>query len=154
MQIPAILESLNAVATVNPMSGVLSAAGFVGGLHHGVDVSRDIDRPFALLNIRGTGRRGSSAGGWLVDYEVSLQIVEDEGVATSGALLEIFHRYWNRLRPAHFSALDLDFAEFVMMDPNEPGEIGEAEQQDLGKDIILGVTSWTLRLEEKQPSLE
>lgn len=161
MQIPAILESLNAIASANPMSSALGAAGFsmgsdtVGGLHQGTDASRDVDRPFGLLNASVIGRtHGSSAYVKLIEYAVELQIIEDEGVGTTAAILEVFHQTWDRLTHQHFSALNPDLAEFVYMDANDDAEIGEADQQDLGKDIILGVTSWTLGLEEKQPTLE
>ena len=149
-QIHHIITALNAVASTNPMAGALATAGFVGGLHQGTDTQRDALRPFGLLTAERVGGVPNSSGVSLVEYLVTLQVVVDEDANVAGEILGVFHRYWDRL-------LDLpalpDEADFVQMFP-EQSEQGEDERQQEGKDIMLGVTSWTLELSESQPALE
>ncbi len=149
-QIHNILTALNAVAEENPMASALATAGLVGGLHQGTDTSRDELRPFGLLTAKRVGGVGNSSGVSLVEYRVELTIVVDENADVTGNILGVFNRYWNRL-------LDLPDlpaeADFVLIHPEESEE-GENEQQQEGKDIMLGVTSWTLKLAEHQIELE
>lgn len=153
-QIHKILESLDAIASDDPMASALADAGFVGGLHHGSDASRDEDHPFGLLNATEVESQGNSSGVRLVTYRIDLTVVVDESNDVTGNLLALFHRFWDRLSgPDALPSLDSDLAKFVLIWPAS-AESGEDENQDLGKDILLGITAWTLRLSEHQPSLE
>lgn len=128
------------------------AALLPGGLGHGARMSRDSARPFGLLAVEEIDHVDNSSGVSLVTYEVTLTVAADEKIETVGPILDTFRRYWDRLTPSHFS---FDNAEFVLIHPNpEPSEIGEDEREDLGADVILGITSWTLRIAESQPAIE
>ncbi len=151
-QIHNIVAALDAIATQNPMSAAVKAAGFAGELHQGTDASRDALRPFGLLTAERVGSVANSSGVKLVTYRVSLQVIADENVDTLGNIIETFHRYWDRLLALPAPALPAE-AKFVLIFPEE-GEMGELEQQQEGKDIVSAVTSWTLKLSESQPALE
>jgi len=158
-QIATIIQSLNEIATEEAHGGkmpeALATAGFVGGLHHGTDASRDEPKPFGLLNATQIDSDGNSSGVRLVEYRVDLTVVVEADNNVLGKILATFHRYWDRLIGLNcLPSLDPDYAKFVWIFP-EAAESGEAaEQTTEGKDILLGVTSWTLALSEHQPALE
>ncbi len=106
-------------------------------------------KPFALLDVAEISRVYNSSGVALITYEVTISVYADEKVETVGAVLATFHRYWDRL--LSLDGLDED-AELVLIFPGD-SEISEATEEDLGKDVIVGVTSWTLKLSENQPEL-
>jgi len=150
MQIAAIVQSLRHAATANPMAAALSAAGLAGGIHYGTRASRAAERPFALLSVNEVSREFNSSGVTLVTYEVSIAVYVDQRVNVAANILAAFHAYWDRL--ASLADLVAGEAEFVLIRA-EDTQIGEADETDFGKDVILGVTSWTLRLSEHQPEL-
>ena len=153
-QIHNIVAALDAVATENPMKSAIDSAGFVGGLHQGTDANRGADRPFGLITAERAGGVENSSGVSLVEYLVTLQIVVDEDANVTGEILDAFHRYWDRLAGLPLIDDDDDIpANFVLIHP-EGSEQGEDERQQEGRDIMLGVTTWTLKLAEHQPELE
>ena len=107
------------------------------------------EKPFALLDVAEISRVYNSSGVALVTYEVTISVHADELVETVGAVLATFHRYWDRL--LSLDGLTED-AELVLIFPGDT-EISEATEEDLGKDVIVGVTSWTLKLSETQAEL-
>jgi len=154
-QIAKIIQSLDALATEDPLASALATAGFVGGLHHGTDASRKEPKPFGLLNATQVDSEGNSSGVRLVTYRVDLTVVVEADNNVLGKILATFNHYWDRLYgQGALPSLDPDYAKFVLIWP-EASESGEAEEQTTeGKDILLGVTSWTLKLSEHQPALE
>lgn len=162
MQIHTIIKSLNTIATEEDgsMAAALATAGFVGKLHHGNRAAASGapgdgggDKPFALINCEEVDSEANSSGVKLVTYLVTLTVVADQKIETVGPILELYHRYWDRL--VGLPDLDPDLAKFVLIHPTPtPSEIGEAEREDLGQDVLLGVTSWLLKLSEHQPELE
>ena len=150
MQISPIAISLKELASADPMAGALAEAGLVGGLHYGVRASRTAGRPFATFSVDEIDREYNSSGVTLVTYTIALTVYVSMYGELASAILGVFHRYWDRL--AELPALDSDLAEFVLIVP-EGTEIGEAEIEDLGKDVMIGVTSWTLRIAEHQPEI-
>jgi len=154
-QIHKIIQSLNAIASEDPMASALATAGFVGGLHHGTDAARDEPKPFGLLNATEIESEPNSSGARLVSYRVDLTIVVEESNNLTGQILETFHRYWDRLfGPRALPSLDENLADFIDMHPDTSESGEDAEQTTEGKDILLGVTSWALELGEHQPALE
>ena len=156
MQIANIAYALKEIAAENPMAAALIDAGLSdpGGIHYGVRASRTSERPFAMLTVAELGRDEESHGVAEVEYEVALQVVCDQQVNLAGDILDMFHRYWDR---ATALSLPLDpsgepLADFVSIEPGQ-SEIGEADEKTLGRDVILGATSWTLILSEHRPSL-
>ena len=121
-----------------------------GGLHYGARASLDAVRPFGTFTVKETGRRYNSSGVALVTYEIELTVIVNELIETAGNILNMFHRYWDRM--VELPALDSDLARLVLIHAGE-SELGEAEDEDLGKDVVLGVTSWTIKLSEHQPEL-
>ena len=147
MQIHEIARSLKEVTA----DTVELAALLPGGLHYGARASLDAARPFGTFRIEEIERTYNSSGVALVTYEVTLTVIVDELVETVGSILSTFHRYWDRL--LSLPALDSALARLVLIYPGS-SDIGEAEEEDLGKDVILGVTSWHIKLSEHQPELE
>jgi hypothetical protein len=84
----------------------------------------------------------------LVTYSVSLTVFVDQVDLVAAALLQVFQQYWGGM--AKLPGIPSD--DFVAISP-ESSEIGEADEEDLGKDVIIGITSWTLRISEHQPAL-
>jgi hypothetical protein len=149
MLIHEIIRNLKQITADTP---VLSAL-LPGGLGHGARMSRDSARPFGLLRVEEIERVGNTANTPRVGYRVTLTIVADQRIETVGPIMNTFRQYWDRLTPAHF---DLPNGTFTAMqsDPDsEPSEIGEDEREDLGADVILGITSWTLKIAESQPAI-
>lgn len=147
MQIAAIAISLKQLASADPMASALATAGLAGGLHYGSKASRTAGRPFATFTVDEIERELNSSGVALVTYTISLSVVCEQRGEVAAAILDVFHRYWDRI--VTLPSLNLDYAEFVLIHP-ESSEIGEAEEEDLGVDVMLGNTSWTLLLEEYQ----
>ncbi len=147
-----IIAALNAVAKTNPMAADLASAGFVGGLHQGTDAQRDAPKPFGLLTAERVGgvHNGPTE---LVTYTITLQVIVGENVAVTGQILEVFEAYWSQAFLRDNIDLTDTLADFVLIHPGL-GEQGELEQQELGKDIMSGVKTWTLKLQEHQPVLE
>ena len=151
MQISAIAISLKELASASPMASALATAGLAGGLHYGSKASRSAARPFATFSVEETDQERNSSGVALVTYTVSLSVVCEQRGEVAAAILEIFHRYWDRI--VSLPTLNSVYADFVLIHP-EASEIGEAEEEDLGADVIIGNTSWTLLLSEYQPEIE
>ena len=127
------------------------AALLPGNLHQGTDAARDALRPFGLLTAEQVASFDTSAGVRRVVYRVTLQVIADERMGTLGDIIETFHLYWDKLRS--LPDLNPDRAKLIQIYPEEC-EAGELDQQDLGKDIVSGITSWTLELAEHQLALE
>lgn len=125
-----------------------------GDLHYGARASRIGPRPFATFTVGRVGtERTNSSGVKIGVYEVVLTVVVDESASLTGRILKLFHRFWDRL--TSLPNLDPAEARLVMILPGEtPSEIGPAEDEDLGRDVILGITSWIVKLREKQVALE
>jgi hypothetical protein len=49
--------------------------------------------------------------------------------------------------------LQAETAKFILIHPTGESEIGEADNEELGKDVLLGSTSWLLKLSEHEPEL-
>ena len=135
------------------MASALSAAGFTGGLHYGTRASlkADVLRPYATYSVSEIERESNSSGVALVTYEVELSVVVDQKGSVAGRILNVFQRYWSRL--GNLTALDSDLARLVLVHPGA-SEIGEADERDLGEDVILGNTSLQIRISEHQPEIE
>lgn len=147
-QILKIIESLKFITADTP-----AIAKQLTELQHGTRISSKMTRPYGLLSVKKVGSEGNTSGVLLVTYEATLTIYTDNQVKTPGNILEIFHRYWDRI--TRLPLLDSVTASFVLIAPNpEPSEIGEEDREDLGNDVLLGITSWTIQLAEKQPVLE
>ncbi|HUT93314.1 MAG TPA: hypothetical protein VMY37_27870 [Thermoguttaceae bacterium] len=150
MQIAPLAQALKEVTASEPALADLLA----GGLHYGTRAGSS-DNPFGLLTIEETEREHNSSGVDLVTYLVTLSIhlrtVGAKSVVEIDRLLGLFRRYWSRL--AALPTLDSDLAEFVSIHPVPSSAIGENAEEDLGQDILLGVTSWTIKLAEHQPAL-
>lgn len=158
MQLHEIAHSLKEIASVNPMATALLSVGFndATGIHYGARASRTAERPFAMIAVVETGREEMSAGVAEVEYEVTLQVVCAELIELAGAILEMFRRYWDRITSLPTLPLDPSgepMADFVSIHPLPGSEIGESDDPELGRDVILGTTSWTLTLSEHKPSL-
>ena len=147
MQIHEIARSLKEITASTPAISVL----LVGGLHHGARASLNALRPFGLLGVSETGRIKNSSGVALVTYTVTLDVVIDEQVGTAGNILEMFHRYWDRI--TSLPTLEPAIARLVLIHPAE-SELGEAAEEDLGEDVLIGRTGWIIKLSEHQPELE
>jgi len=132
------------------MAEALAAAGMVGDLHYGARASRAVDRAFATFSVNEIERIGNSSGAALVTYEVVVTVYVLEKNETAAKILRTFHLYWDRILSLPTLATSRD--RLVLIFPGS-SEIGEAEDEDLGKDVILGVTSWTLKVSEHQPEL-
>ena len=146
MQIHEIARSLKEVTADTPELATL----LPGGLHYGARASLGAVRPFATFYVDETERRYNSSGVSLVTYEVTLTVVVNEKIGTTGQILAMFHRYWDRL--VSLPTLDADLAKLILIHPGS-SELGEAADEDLGKDVILGSTTWTIKLSEHQPEL-
>jgi len=147
MQIHSIAKSLKEITadTALPLAKLLT-----GGLHHGARASRTALRPFGLLSVEEVERVSNSSGVSLVTYEVTLSVYVKELVGTAGSILETFHKYWDRI--TSLPALDPDVARLVLIHPGA-SELGEAAEEDLGSDIVLGITTWEIQLSEHNPEL-
>jgi len=154
MQLHGIVQSLKEIASQDPMASALVGAGLVhtppGGIHYGTRAMRTAARPFALLMVHEVERVKNSSGVALVAYEVSLQVFVDQRVNVAGNVLATFHKYWDRI--ASLPALDAAVARLVLIHPGDT-EIGEAAAEDFGQDVILGTTTWTIKISEHQPEL-
>ena len=144
-------HSLKEAAAQNPMALALGSAGLVGGIHYGARASLDATRPFAIFSVSETEREENSSGVALVTYLVELTVVVEQRTRVAGQILNTFRRYWGRL--ANLTTLDPDLARLVLVHPEPDTEIGEADDLDLGKDVILGITSLTVRLSEHEPEI-
>ena len=151
MQNHHIALSLKEIAAANPMLAAINAVGFVGGLHYGTDAARGGIRPFGLLSVVEVDRLHNTSGVDLVTYEVTLTIVAEMLVGKVGAILAAFHAYWDRINTLPQMATDRD--RLVMIHSLANSEIGEADNRDLGKDVILGTTGWTLQISEHTTAL-
>ena len=152
MQIPPIAIRLKGLAASDPMASALATAGLVGGIHYGVRASRlNVDRPFCTFSVNEISREKNSSGVSLVVYEVALTVYVDLLGEIAAAILDVFQTYWSRI--VTLESLDPDVAELVLIYA-EGSEIGEADDEDLGRDVILGVSSWTLQISESEPELE
>lgn len=148
MQIAKIAQSLKEVTADTP-----AIASLLTSLGHGTRISPSAELPYGLIAIDEIERVFNSSGVALVTYEATLTVYVKELVETAGNILELFHRYWDRLNS--LDALDSEIAKLVLIEPTPaPTEIGEADREDLGKDVIVGITSWTIVLSEHQPELE
>lgn len=151
-----ILRSLKNIAAVNPMASALGTAGLAdptAGIQHGAKASPETVRPFALLNVEKVEEQPNTSGVILATYLVTLQVIADRTPGLVGDILVAFHRYWDRI--ANLETLDPGSegrARFIQIYPGET-DIGEAEQEDRGQDVILGTTTWTVQLSEHQPEL-
>ncbi len=154
MQIHTIAHSLKELAASAPMAAALVEAGFNGHLEYGVRASQVAsgEKPNALLVVDELEREFNTGGVALVTYEVTLTVYADERIETVGSILEMFHRYWDRIAGFPAGIMAPDVAAFVSIHPGDT-EIGEATEEDLGKDVIVGTTSWTLLITEHQPQL-
>ena len=151
MQLHGIVQSLKEIAAANPMAAALGDAGLASTtLHYGTRASRIALRPFGLLMVHEVERIKNSSGVALVAYEVSVQVLVDQRVNVAGDILAVFHRYWDRI--TSLPALDAAVARLVLIHPGDT-EIGEAPEEDFGKDVILGTTTWTIKISEHQPEL-
>jgi len=150
MQIAPIAISLKELAASDPMAAALGTAGLAGGLHYGVRATYTAVRPFATFSVVETDREENSSGTDLVTYDVTVTVVVEQLGEIAAAILNVFRTYWGRLMD--LPGLDAAEAEFVLIHP-EGTEIGEAEQEDLGNDVIIGVTSFTLKLAEHSPAI-
>ncbi len=144
-----IAHSLKEAANANPMAAALVVAGpLTGGLHYGVRASHKAIRPFAVFTVSEIERETNSSGVALVTYLVELTVVVDQRGRVAGQLMNIFQRYWSRL--GNLTTLNPDLARLVTQPHSTGSEIGEADDLDLGKDVILGNKSWTLKISEHQ----
>ena len=123
--------------------------GLNAPIEFGTRINLTAEKPFALLDVAEISRVHNSSGVGLVTYEVTVKVYANELVETVGAVLATFHRWWDRL--LSLDGLDED-AELVLIFPGDT-EISEATEEDLGQDVIVGVTSWTLQVAEHQPEL-
>lgn len=147
MQIQEIVRSLMELwSTTSELAATLP-----GELHHGTRAPRGILRPFGLLTAELSDLELHTSGVSLVTYLVTLQITADQQVGRVGEILTIFHRYWDRI--ARLPALDPDLAEFIRILPEPGSDIGETDQEELGRDTIVGTTAWTILVSETQPAL-
>ncbi len=147
MQIAKIAQSLKELTATTP-----GIAELLTSLGHGTRISPSATRPYGLISIDEIDRVKNSSGVALVTYEVTLSVYVTELVETAGNILEMFHRYWDRL--TSLDALDPAIAKFILIHPTPtPSEIGEADREDLAQDVIVGITSWTIVLSEHQPEL-
>jgi len=122
-----------------------------GGLHHGSRAMLSATPPFGLLEVEKIDDEHNTSGVSLTTYRATLTIVVNERVGNVGDILAVFHSYWDRI--ATMDGLDATAAKFLLIHP-EGGDIGEAENDELGKDTILGSSSWIIRLSEHQTELE
>jgi len=152
MQLDNIAKSLMEITAENPMAAALIEAGFGGGLYHGARVPRAAERPFGFFTVAETEREGNSSGVALVTYEIELTIVVDESVGVTGAILGVFNTYWGRIMSLPTLADPRD--ELVIQPISTGCEVGEADEKEFGKDVILGLASWTIRVSEHKPALE
>jgi len=152
VQIHAIVQSLKQIASEAPMAQALADAG-IGptNIHHGTDASIDAPRPFALLTVRQTGAKGNSSGVKLVTYTAFLQVYGDESVTLIGSILKVFDLHWGRISGMEFLA---DRDKFVPRMHPVDAELGETEDENLGKDTLLGNAAWEFQISEHQPALE
>ncbi len=148
-QIHNISLSLKNAMAAEPALVALFPDG-AAGLQHGSRASLDANRPFGLLSIEELERVKNTSGVALVTYSVTLTVYADQRVNVVGNILEMFHRYWDRL--VTLDRLDSDIARLVLIHPGT-SELGEADEEDLGKDIIIGTTDWIFKLSEHQPEL-
>ena len=152
MQLHGIVQSLKTIASQDPMAAALGDAGLASvDLHYGTRASRTALRPFALLMVHEVERVKNSSGVALVAYEVSVQVFVDQRVNVAGDILATFHKYWDRI--ASLPTLDADVARLVLIHSGDT-EIGEAAEEDFGKDVVLGTTTWTIKISEHQPELQ
>lgn len=152
MQIAPIAISLKNLAASDPMASALAEAGLVGGIHYGVRASRlNVDRPFATFSINEIERNKNSSGVALVVLELIVTVYVDLLGETAAAIMDVFQTYWSRI--TELESLDPDIAELVLIYP-ESAEIEEADDEDLGRDVIVGIASWTLQISESEPELE
>ncbi len=142
MQIPTIARALKEAVAYADL-------GLNAPIEFGTRATLEAPKPFALLDVAEVDRDFNSSGVSLVTYEVTITVYALELVETVGSVLATFHRYWDRLLSLDGLAED---AELVLIFPGDT-EIGEATEEDLGQDVIVGVTSWTLKLSEHQPEL-
>lgn len=150
MQLHGIVQSLKQIASEDPMAAALVTAGLSGGIHYGTRAQRDASRPFALLMVNEVDREKNSSGVALATYEVSLQVIVSQRVNVVGNILACFHQFWDRV--VSLPALLSTEAKLVLIHPGGT-EIGEAAEEDMGKDVIIGTTTWTLKISEHQPAL-
>jgi len=149
MLIDLIAMSLMDIAAANPMSG---AIGLPGGLHYGARASRDVARPFGIFTVSEIERLSNSSRVGLVTYRIEVTVVVEELGEVAGAILRNFHLYWDRLTSLGRIADPDPRNKLVSVYPGE-SEIGEADETEFGKDLMLGVTSWTMLISEHQPEL-
>ncbi len=123
--------------------------GLNAPIEFGSRATLEAPKPFALLDVTEIDREFNSSGVALVTYEVTITVYARELVETVGSVLATFHRYWDRL--LSLDGLTED-AELVLIFPGDT-EIADATEEDLGQNVIVGVTSWTLKLSEHQPEL-
>jgi len=160
MQIHSIIKSLIGSHASGGMATSLSAAGFVGGLHHGLRAAKSAAKPFGLINCEEVESVGNSSGVKLVTYIATLDIVADQKIETVGPILQVFHDYWDRLvdlTDLNPNSLDQPPARFILIRPapdRAASQIGEDDREDLGQDVLLGITAWLIKLSEHQPELE
>ena len=123
-----------------------------GGLHYGARASRTGPRPFGVFSVTEVERVGNSSGAALVTYRVDLTAVVDELGEVAGTILRKFHTYWDRLTGLTRIAEADVRNKLVEVHPGE-SEIGEADETEFGKDVMIGTTSWTMLISEHQPEL-
>ena len=151
MQIHAIAQSLKEITADTPAI----ADKFPGGLWFGERAGSDTEEgeglvPYGLIDVTEAESEGISAGVRLVTYDVVLTVVVSELIEQAGAILEIFHQYWDRITSFPSPAMDPDVARFVVIHPGASG-MTEAPNKQRAKDVIEASTSWTLRLSESYP---
>ncbi len=145
MQIHNIGKALKAITANTP-----NLNGAISRLDHGARASRTASLPYGLISVEETERVTNSSGVSLVSYTATLTVYVRERVGTAGDILEVFATYWNRI--ADLPGLDEDYARFVLIHP-VGAELGEIEQEDLGKDIIAAQAAWIIKLSEHNPDL-
>ena len=147
MQIDNIAKSFMEITAAEPI--LVVALG--GGLHYGARAARAGERPFGIFTVSETDRVSNSSGVALVTYEIELTIVVDESVGRCGAILGLFNKYWGRI--VSLPTLGDPRDRLVIPPYAGPSEVGEADEKELGKDVIIGVASWTIRVSEHQTAL-
>ena len=144
----------NIVAALIKVTGDTQAlAGLLPGeLHQGTDATREAPKPFGLLTAERLRVVEEQTGGAkLVEYRATLQVIQAEVVGGLGDIMETFDNYFGAMRSIPGLPENDKLVGFF---ETEDDAAGEDENQELGKDIISGVISWTFNLSEHQPALE
>ena len=140
-----IAQSIKQIVAANPTLN----ADLPGDLHYG-RADTGTPRPYASMTIEETGREYNSGGGCLVDYLLTLKVFSTQKVRTVGSILQDFGVVFNR--SLSLPAIPADLAEVVAIVPTG-GPLSEDEDEEYGKDCMVGQMGWEIRLSESERAL-